>query len=133
MPMRGRLITIALLTILLLSTGCTPPRPQPATPAPAFDEAAFWESLPLPENATVVPAGQHYGLAFATDMGEPELFEFYAPWLREQGWSQQAPTEAMVTLPHQRWRKGDVELLIELQPVDEQGRSVARFQVALLR
>ena len=42
------------------------------------------------------------------------------------------PTEAMITLPHQRWRKDALELLVELQPPDEQGRTIAWIQVAPL-
>jgi hypothetical protein len=133
MRIGGCLITMTLLTGLLLSTGCTPPILQTTTPAEDFDEAAFWESLPMPDDATLVPARQNYGLAFVTGMAEPELFDFYAQWLRGRDWNQQAPTEAMVTLPHQRWRKGDVELLIELEAMDEQERSVVRFLVALLK
>ena len=30
----------------------------------------------------------------------------------DQGWDQQAPTEAMITVPSQRWRKEGVELLV---------------------
>jgi hypothetical protein len=68
--------------------------------------------------------GEGFDLGFATSTIEPELFDFYAAWLRPQGWRQQAPTEAMVTLPHQVWRKDEVELLIEIQGWDEQTRTV---------
>jgi hypothetical protein len=30
----------------------------------------------------------------------------------------------MVTLPHQTWRKDGVELLIEIQGLDEEGRTI---------
>jgi len=76
-----------------------------------------------------VSGAEGFDIGFATRMIEPELFDFYGRWLRQQGWSQQAPTEAMVTLPRQRWRKDGVELLIELHPPDEQGRTVAWVQV----
>ena len=119
---------IVLLASLVLVGGCTPPVLTTPTPA-AFDEAAFWESFPLPEDAELVPVVEGFDIGFATGMIEPELFDFYAAWLEEQGWSQQAPTEAMITLPHQRWRKDGVELLIELQPLDEQGRTVVWIQL----
>lgn len=122
------LLTIALLTSLLVLSGCSPPVTPTPTPT-AFDEATFWKSFPLPEDAELVPVVEGFDIGFATGMIEPELFDFYARWLREQGWSQQAPTEAMITLPHQRWRKDGVELLIELQPLDEQGRTVVWIQV----
>ncbi len=120
--------TIALLTSLLVLSGCSLPVTPTPTPT-AFDEATFWKSFPLPEDAELVPVVEGFDIGFATGMIEPELFDFYAAWLEEQGWSQQAPTEAMITLPHQRWRKDGVELLIELQPLDEQGRTVVWIQV----
>jgi hypothetical protein len=128
----GSPLTVALLAGLLLWAGCTPPVLQTDTPAPAFDEAAFWESFPLPDDAQVVSPPQGYGFAFASGLVEPELFDSRARWLRDRGWSQQAPTEAQITLPHQRWRKGNLELLIELQPVDEEGRTMVWMQVKSL-
>ncbi|HUW13756.1 MAG TPA: hypothetical protein VM537_28795 [Anaerolineae bacterium] len=129
MRRNGILPAIILLTGLLLWTGCTPPVLRTPTPVSPFDEAAFWEGFPLPDDARVVPAAEGQELAFATGMIEPELFDFYAQWLREKGWSQQAPTEAMITLPHQRWRRDSLELLIELQLSDEDGRTIVRCQV----
>jgi len=125
----AHLPAIVLLAGLLLWTGCTPPVLRTPTPAPAFDEAAFWESFPLPDDILLVPTAEGFGLAFATGMIEPELFEFYAQQLSDQGWSQQAPTEAMVTMPHQRWRRDSLKLLIELQPLDDTGRTVVWCQV----
>jgi len=122
---------LLLLASLVVCAGCTPP-PQ-ATAAPTvFHEEAFWQELPLPQDAETLPAGEGFDMAFATTLVEPALFDFYANWLTEQGWSQQAPTEAMITLPHQRWRKDGVELLIELQPPDEKGRTVAWLEARLL-
>jgi hypothetical protein len=94
-----------------------------------LDEDALWEVLPLPDDAVTVQVSKGFDLGFATGMIEPELFEFYATWLRQEGWQQQAPTEAMVTLPHQVWRKDRVELLIEIQGLDELGRAVVWIQV----
>jgi len=122
------LLTIALLTSLLVLSGCSPPVTPTPTPT-AFDEASFWKSFPLPEDAELAPVVEDFDIGFATAMIEPELFDFYAAWLEEQGWNQQAPTEAMITLPHQRWRKEGVELLIELQPLDEKGRTVVWIQL----
>jgi hypothetical protein len=121
-----------LVTFLLLSAwGCTTGS-KPAGPAESgtgFDEQSFWERLPRPDDAEVVEVGEGFDLGLATRMIEPELFDFYATWLGEQGWQEQAPTEAMVTLPHQTWRKDGVELLIELQGLDEQGRTIVWLQV----
>ena len=122
---------ILLLASLLIAAACTPP--VLTTPAPAqFDEAAFWEAFPIPEDAETVAVGQGFDLGFATQIIEPELFDFNAAWLEAQGWSQQAPTEAMITPPRQRWRKDDVELLVELLPPDQQGRTVVWLSVASL-
>lgn len=122
---------VLLFAVLMVCVGCTPPLQATLTPA-GFDEAAFWRSLPLPEDAETLVPGEGFDKAFATAMIEPDLFDFYAAWLREQGWSQQAPTEAMITLPRQRWRKDGIELLIELQPPDEKGRTVAWFRAKSL-
>jgi hypothetical protein len=94
-----------------------------------FDEGAFWESLPQPDDAEGVAVGEGFDVGFTTGMIEPEVFDFYTTWLREQGWRQQAPTEAMVTLPHQVWRKSRAELLIEIRGVDELGRSIVWLQL----
>jgi WD40 repeat protein len=104
--------------------------PSPSSPSgEEFDEGAFWASFPLPPDAELVPVVEGIDLGFATSLTEPEIFESYAIWLRGQGWSQQAPTEAMVTPPHQRWRKGRTELLIEIPGLDETGRTLVWAQV----
>jgi hypothetical protein len=116
--------------LLLSAWGCTT-RGTPAAPTEggtAFDERSLWESLPRPDDAEVVEVGEGFDLGLATHMIEPELFDFYATWLGVQGWQEQAPTEAMITLPHQTWRKDGVELLIELQGLDEQGRTIVWLQ-----
>ena len=116
-----------LSTFLLVSVcGCE----AEGTPAePTESEAAFWESLPRPVDAEAVEVGEGFDRGFATSMIEPQLFDFYTEWLREQDWLQQAPTEAMITLPRQVWRKDGTELLIELHGLDEQGRTVVWFQM----
>jgi hypothetical protein len=63
-------------------------------------------------------------------MIEPELFDAYATRLEEEGWQQEAPTEAMVTLPHQVWRQGNAQLLIEIQGLDDQDRTVVFLRLA---
>ena len=100
--------------------------------AAPLDKVAFWDAFPLPDDAEIVPVVEGYDLGFATTMIEPQLFDLYAAWLRDQGWQQQAPTEAMQGRPHQRWRKDGAELLIELQGLDDQGRTVAWLQLTIL-
>jgi hypothetical protein len=102
---------------------------EPTGSGAGFDEGAFWESLPQPEDAEAVEVGAGFDLGFATGMIESQVFDFYATWLSEQGWRRQAPTEAMVTLPRQVWRGNGAELLIEVQGLDEPGRSVVWLQV----
>ena len=122
----SRWLWLLSLFLLVSICGCE----AEGTPAgPMESEAAFWESLPRPVDAEAVEVGEGFDLGFATRMIEPQLFDSYAEWLREQGWRQQAPTEAMVTLPHQVWRKDEVELLIEIHGLDEQGRTVVWFQM----
>jgi len=124
------LLTTALLATLALLPSCalgatplttigweTPVPPAPTTTP--FDESAFWESFPLPEDAELAPVAEGIDLGFTTQIVEPELFDFYAAWLRERGWAQQAPAEAVITMPRQRWRRDEMELLIELPPPDE--------------
>jgi hypothetical protein len=92
--------------------------------AAPLDETAFWDAFPLPDDAEIVTVTEGYDYGFATSMIEPEVFDAYAAWLREQGWQQQAPAEATVTLPHQTWRKDGAEFLIEIQGLDEQNWTV---------
>lgn len=121
---RDTLCIGALLSAILLLTGCSPPVVLPAATDTNVDEDAFWDSLPLPEDAEIARVIEPFDVGFATEMIEPELFDFYARWLSQNGWVHQAPTEAMITPPHQRWRKDDQMLLIELQAFDDQGRTV---------
>lgn len=74
---------------------------DPAGGGAGFNEAAFWGSLPRPDDAKGAKVGAAFHLGLATRMIEPQVFDFYAAWPREQGWRRQAPTEPLVTLPHQ--------------------------------
>jgi hypothetical protein len=100
--------------------------------AAPLDEAAFWEAFPVPEDAEAMPVVEGVDLGFTTTMLEPDLFEAYAAWLTDQGWQQQAPTEAMETLPHQTWRKDEAELVIEIEGLDEDGRTIVWVQLTNL-
>lgn len=98
-----------------------------SAPAP-FDETAFWEAFPLPDDADLVPVVEGIDLGFATGLTESQVLDFYADWLRNRGWQQQTPTEGMSDLSHQVWRKGEAELRIEFQGMDERGRLVVWLQ-----
>jgi hypothetical protein len=100
--------------------------------AAPLEEAAFWEAFPVPEDAEAVPVVEGVDMGFATTMQEPDLFDAYAAWLRDQGWQQQAPTDAMETLPHQTWRKDGAELVIEIEGLDEEGRTIVWVQLTAL-
>jgi len=95
----------------------------------AFDENEFWNAFILPDDAELMEVTEGLDLRFATALTEPQVFDFYDNWLRQEGWKQQAPTEAMVTRPHQRWRKQDAELHIEIEGQDEQNRTIVWVQV----
>ena len=125
-----RLWALSLL-IIVLAGGCEAQKApeDPAESVASLDKEAFWERLPLPNDAKIIRLVEGVGLGFATGMIEPELFDFYATWLSERGWKRQAPAEAMVTLPHQRWRKDEVELLIEIRGLDEQDRTIIWLQL----
>lgn len=97
--------------------------------AAPLDEAAFWNAFPAPEDAEVVEVAEDFDVGFATAMTEPEIFDAYAAWLQEQGWQQQPPTEARAALPHQVWQKDGAELLIEIQGLDEEGRTIVWVQL----
>ena len=94
-----------------------------------FDEATFWHRFPRPSDAAAIPVGEGFDTGLRTGMIEPELFDFYAAWLRCEGWQRQAPTEAVVGLPHQAWQKETLDLLIEIRGLDEQGNTVVWFQL----
>jgi len=96
----------------------------PASGAVPFDAEAFWNELPAPDDAEGVEVLEGYDAGFVTAMTEPEIFDAYAGLLSEQGWQQQAPTEAMETLPHQIWRTEGAELLIEIRGLDADGRTI---------
>jgi hypothetical protein len=116
--------------------GETPAAPQAAeatlTPTPSLVTLSDGSQVPLPGDAELVPVVEGFYIGFTTGLTEPQLFDFYAAWLSQRGWVLVAPTEAVVSQPHQRWRKGDLELLIELQSPDERGRTVAWLQVSSL-
>jgi hypothetical protein len=97
---------------------------EPLGGAAPFDEEAFWNELPAPDDAEGVEVMAGYDVGFATAMTEPEVLDAYAGVLSEQGWQQQAPAEAMETLPHQVWRTEGAELLIEIQGLDADGRTI---------
>jgi hypothetical protein len=92
------------------------------------NERDFWSTFPLPDDAAGTPVIDLYDLGFYTSMVEPELFDYYAGWLKAQGWQQQAPTEAMITQPHQVWRRDQEEFLIEIVGMDDEGRTLVWFQ-----
>lgn len=97
--------------------------------AAPLDEVAFWDVFPLPEDAEIMPVVEGVDLGFATALPEPQVFDFYAAWLRDQGWQQQAPAEAQVTPPRQTWRRGDAELVIEIPGLDDAGRTLVWVQM----
>jgi WD40 repeat protein len=97
----------------------------------SFDFNFFLETFPLPYDFDLLPTTQGMGINFATGLVEPQIFDFYAAWLSEDGWQQQAPIEAMVTLPHQIWRKDGNELYIEIQGLDDQDRTLVWVEMQL--
>ncbi|MFB0534822.1 MAG: two-component regulator propeller domain-containing protein [Anaerolineae bacterium] len=105
------------------------PQAVEVTPTPSLVTLSDGSQIPLPGDAEMVPVGEGFYIGFTTGLIEPQLFDFYAAWLSQRGWVLVAPTEAVVSQPHQRWRKGELELLIELQAPDERGRTVAWLQV----
>jgi hypothetical protein len=104
-------------------TFTTSGEPVPGATGP-FDEQVFWNEFPAPDDAEGTPVPDDYDGGFLTSMSEPEIFEAYAEWLTEQGWQQQAPIEATEAVPHQIWRTGGAELLIEIPGVDGDGRTI---------
>jgi hypothetical protein len=64
-------------------------------------------------------------------MMEPELLPVIATWLPGWGQNPRSSAEAMVTLPRQRWRTDGIGLIIELQPPNEKGRTVAWISAGL--
>lgn len=96
-----RCLSLAILAMALLSACAAPD---------------LLGELPRPDDARPVRVTDNYDQGYVTSMVEPEVFDFYTVWLSDHGWERQAPTEAFVSLPHQLWRKDELELLIELQP-----------------
>ena len=95
-----------------------------------FIEDNFWAALPLPDDADLVPVVEGVDLAFATALSEPEIFDAYAEWLTEQGWQQQAPTQAQISAPGQRWQKDVAEFSIEIPGQDAEGRALVWLQIS---
>jgi hypothetical protein len=110
--------------ISLALAGCRAVEGEPTADErlPCSNIAAVVADLPLPEDAEAAAYQPDEGCVFATNLIEPQLFDFYTRRLQENGWRRQAPTEAMVTLPHQVWGRDDVELRIEIQGLDDQDR-----------
>ena len=114
--MRIRYLSLAILGMALLA-------------ACATSSASVLQSLPRPDDAKPVQISQGYNQGYATRMVEPEVFDLYAAWLADHGWQRQAPTEAYITLPHQLWRKDGLELLVALQPADDDGRTIVWLKI----
>lgn len=95
-----------------------------------FDEQAFWNEFPVPDDAEGIPVTDDYDGGFLTSMSEPEIFDAYAEWLTGQGWQQQAPVEATESIPNQVWRTEGAELLIEIPGVNEQGFTIVWIRLA---
>ena len=70
------------------------------------------------------------GVGFSTSLTGPQLFDFYAAWLGEDGW-QLAPADETLTRPHQVWLKEDAELRFEIHGFDEQGRSIFWMEIQI--
>jgi hypothetical protein len=96
------------------------------------DEEAFWAVFPVPEDAEAVPVAEGFDLGYVTIMPEPDLFDAYTAWLSGEGWQEQAPTEAMQTLPRKTWRRDRAELVIEIEGLDEEGRTIVWVQLTSL-
>lgn len=115
--------------VSLALTGCRA-LDRKATPdegLPCSDVAVLAADLPLPDDAEPAASQPDEGCVFATSLIEPQLFDFYTHRLQENGWRRQAPTEAMITLPHQVWQKDGVELRIEIRGIDDKDRTVVRL------
>lgn len=125
----GALVAVAL--VLGSASACTGDGEATSAgeKAAPFDETEFWASLPRPADAEGSEVGEEFDEGFTTALVEPALFDFYSGWLSEHGWQQQAPTEAMASLPHQVWQKDGLKLLIELGGLNEQGRTIVRLQL----
>lgn len=92
-------------------------------------ESAFWDAFPLPQDAEILAVTEGYDMGFASIYPEPQILETYAGWFRDQGWQEQAPTEAMTTKPHKTWIKDGAQLLLEIQGLDDKGRTVVWLQL----
>ncbi len=89
-------------------------------------EPDFWDAFPVPDDAEGVEVVEGIDLGFATAMSESQLLEYYAAWLRSQGWELVAAQGASGLI--QDWTKDDARLHLEVQGIDDQGRAVIWVQ-----
>ena len=89
-------------------------------------EPDFWDAFPVPDDAEAAEVVEGADIGFATGISESVLFEYYAAWLRGQGWELVAAQGASGLI--QDWAKEGARLHLELQGIDDQGRAVVWMQ-----
>ena len=129
MPSTPLLVMTALILASVVQCGPEPASGDLLVTVSSSDEKRVVGSLPRPDDADPVQVSEGLGWGFTTSLIEPELFDFYTESLEERGWRRQAPTEAVVAPPHQVWRKNQYRLLIEIQGIDEHGRTIVWLQL----
>lgn len=90
-------------------------------------EPDFWDAFPVPDDAEAIEVVEGMDIGYATSMNESQLFEYYAAWLRSQGWELVAAQGASGLI--QDWAKDGARLHLELQGFDDQGRAVIWAQL----
>ena len=99
---------------------------------PRFDKLAFLTDFPLPNEAEIVETSDDFDAGFVSPAGEADLFDAYDEWLRGEGWTLQAPAEAVAALPRAVWRTDGAELLIEIQGTTDQELTEAWIKITKL-
>ena len=124
MSMRSTLRRLGAVLLALASCRALGEESMPADPSLCVELASVVSGLPLPPDARPATPQPDDGCVFTTSLIEPQLFDFYTHQLQADGWQRVAPTEAMVTLPRQIWRRDERELIVECQGLNRQSRTM---------
>ena len=97
------------------------------TPAPmAFDKLKFYETMPLPPDAEIVPVVEGIDIGFRTRQSEPAIITLYTNWITPQGWTK--ASELPYLRPNERWTKGGYEFVVYITPKGAEGVAVVNIQ-----
>lgn len=113
-------------TNLPTATAAAPSPTRAPSPA-AFDKLQFLASLPLPNDAEIVPVTEGIDMGYRTRQSEPAIIALYTNWITAHGWVK--ATELPYPQPNERWTKSGLEFVVYITPKGAEGVAVINIHV----